>query len=198
MEQLTNFVSKSFEYNNNRIKEDDGSSLEGDKPDDIDVITDVSSAEAENPVPLVKKSNRQSAAAAKNWLLPDSERHPKVVNTTRVEPRRFFSAYTAPELKPDLDDKVVREHFRVHSESDAECGVINYSKDRPEVGDNDESDSDDESKNVNVEDDEDWSGGAGNGTGGSESRDEEPLHLGREDSKIEDGDLKPSMTLLFL
>lgn len=192
MEQLTNFVSKSFEYNNNRIKEDEGSSLDGERPEDIDIITDVST-ESEVPVPLVKRPPRQAgggAPPAKNWLLPDSERRPPSRADVPTHQRRFFYL-----TDNDEDGDKARISFRDRSvnrvahDDGNEC-VINYSKDRPQTGDENESDSDDESKNVNVEDDEEWSGGAGNGTGGSESRDDEPM-ISRDDPKVEDGDLKP-------
>lgn len=194
MEQLSNFVTKSFEYNNNRIKEDETASLDGDRPDEID-ITEVGSPGRESPVPLVKRGRLSTTAApAKNWLLPDSERRPKPPNFTpaRIEPRRFFNAFITAGIKQDLDSisddvRKARETNIGHSDSDAECGVINYSKDRPS-GDTEDSCSDDESKNVNVEDDEEWSGSVGKE---SVERREEPTgeQEGKTDREVEAGNV---------
>lgn len=113
MEQLAHFVTKSFEYNNNRVMEvlnmstksnsssislnndssdvisnSDQSVMDNDMNDDdnsVDIdITDLSSGDEKSnvdimtsPLPLVKKSNCESASnnkssvVTKNWLISD-------------------------------------------------------------------------------------------------------------------------------
>lgn len=172
MEQLTNFVSKSFEYNNNKIKEDEASSIDGDKLDEID-ITEVG---RDSPVPLVKR-NRSSAvgAPAKNWLLPDSERRTR----SPQEPRRYFGNF----IKTDIDTE--------RKDYESECGVINYSKDREES-----SCSDDETKNVNVEDDDEWSR---DGVVVKDLNDKQDEDQGsQENQKPNDGDTKSGIIFMVL